>query len=47
MAPEHFRLTPFGKPLWRDVPRSVWSAVIFWPRERILDLQNSHGARTN
>jgi len=29
-APEHFRLTPFGKPLRRDVPESVWSAVIFW-----------------
>jgi hypothetical protein len=27
---EHFRLTPFGKPLRRDVPQSVWSAVIFW-----------------
>jgi len=29
-TPEHFRLTPFGKPLRRDVPQSVWSAVIFW-----------------
>jgi O-methyltransferase domain/Dimerisation domain len=29
-APEHFRLTSFGKPLRRDVPQSVWSAVIFW-----------------
>lgn len=29
-APEHFRLTPFGKPLRRDVPQSVWSAVVFW-----------------
>jgi hypothetical protein len=28
--PEHFRLTPFGKPLRRDVPHSVWPAVIFW-----------------
>jgi hypothetical protein len=28
--PEHFRLTPFGKPLRRDVPLSVWAAVIFW-----------------
>ena len=27
-TPEHFRLTPFGKPLRRDVPQSVWSAVI-------------------
>lgn len=29
-APEHFRLTPFGKPLRRDDPNSVWAAVIFW-----------------
>jgi hypothetical protein len=29
-TPEHFRLTPFGKPLRRDVPQSAWSAVIFW-----------------
>jgi hypothetical protein len=29
-TPEHFRLTPFGQPLRRDVPHSVWSAVIFW-----------------
>lgn len=29
-APDHFRLTPFGKPLRRDVPQSVWAAVIFW-----------------
>lgn len=29
-TPEHFRLTSFGKPLRRDVPKSVWSAVIFW-----------------
>lgn len=29
-TPEHFRLTPFGRPLRRDVPQSVWSAVIFW-----------------
>jgi len=29
-APKHFRLTPFGKPLRRDVPQSVWSAVVFW-----------------
>ena len=28
--PEHFRLTTFGKPLRRDVPQSVWPAVIFW-----------------
>ena len=26
----HFRLTSFGKPLRRDVPQSVWAAVIFW-----------------
>jgi hypothetical protein len=29
-ASGHFRMTPFGKPLRRDVPESVWSAVIFW-----------------
>jgi hypothetical protein len=29
-APEHFRLTPFGKPLRKDVPHSAWASVIFW-----------------
>ena len=29
-TPEHFRLTSFGQPLRRDVPESVWAAVIFW-----------------
>ena len=29
-SPEHFRLTPFGRPLRKDDPRSVWAAVIFW-----------------
>jgi hypothetical protein len=29
-APEHFRLTPFGKPLRKDAPHSAWAAVIFW-----------------
>ncbi len=29
-TPDHFRLTPFGEPLRRDVPQSVWAAVIFW-----------------
>ena len=29
-TPEHFRLTPFGKPLRRDAPQSVWPSVIFW-----------------
>jgi O-methyltransferase domain len=29
-VPEHFRLTAFGKPLRKDDPKSVWSAVIFW-----------------
>jgi Dimerisation domain len=29
-APEHFRLTAFGKPLRRDVPQSAWPAVVFW-----------------
>jgi hypothetical protein len=29
-TPRHFRLTPFGRPLRRDVPQSAWPAVIFW-----------------
>jgi hypothetical protein len=29
-TPEHFRLTPFGQPLRKDAPHSVWAAVIFW-----------------
>lgn len=29
-APRHFRLTSFGKPLRRDMPHSVWPAVVFW-----------------
>lgn len=29
-TPEHFRLTPFGRPLRRDDPKSVWPAVVFW-----------------
>jgi len=29
-APEHFRLTPFGRPLRKDVPQSAWPAVVFW-----------------
>jgi hypothetical protein len=29
-TPEHFRLTPYGTPLRRDVPQSVWAAVVFW-----------------
>jgi hypothetical protein len=29
-TPEYFRLTPFGKPLRRDVPQSAWPAVVFW-----------------
>ena len=29
-TPEHFRLTAFGRPLRRDVPQSVWPAVVFW-----------------
>ena len=28
--PKHFRLTPFGKPLRRDVAHSAWAAVVFW-----------------
>ena len=29
-APRYFRLTPFGRPLRRDVPESAWPAVVFW-----------------
>jgi hypothetical protein len=29
-TPEHFRLTPFGNPLRKDAPQSVWAAVVFW-----------------
>ena len=29
-APRHFRLTPFGRPLRKDVAQSAWPAVIFW-----------------
>jgi 2-polyprenyl-3-methyl-5-hydroxy-6-metoxy-1,4-benzoquinol methylase len=29
-TPQHFRLTPFGNPLRKDAPQSVWSAVVFW-----------------
>ncbi|MGA7155851.1 MAG: methyltransferase [Acidobacteriaceae bacterium] len=29
-TPEHFRLTPFGQPLRKDAPNSVWPSVIFW-----------------
>jgi ubiquinone/menaquinone biosynthesis C-methylase UbiE len=28
--PAHFRLTPFGQPLRRDDPHTVWPSVIFW-----------------
>jgi len=30
VTPKHFRLTPFGRPLRRDVPQSAWPAVVFW-----------------
>ncbi|MGB7561032.1 MAG: methyltransferase dimerization domain-containing protein, partial [Candidatus Acidiferrales bacterium] len=29
-TPQHFRLTPAGRPLRRDVPHSAWPAVVFW-----------------
>ena len=29
-TPKHFRLTPFGRPLRRDVAQSAWPAVVFW-----------------
>jgi O-methyltransferase domain len=30
VAPSQFALTPFGEPLRKDAPNSVWPAVIFW-----------------
>jgi O-methyltransferase domain/Dimerisation domain len=29
-TPKHFRLTPLGRPLRRDVIQSAWPAVVFW-----------------
>jgi hypothetical protein len=29
-APGQFRLTPFGRPLRRDIAGSAWPAVVFW-----------------
>lgn len=29
-TPSHFRLTPFGRPLRKDVDQSAWPAVVFW-----------------
>lgn len=29
-TPRHFRLTPFGRPLRRNVAESAWPAVVFW-----------------
>lgn len=29
-APRRFALTPFGDPLRKDAPNSVWPAVVFW-----------------
>ncbi|MGC2334040.1 MAG: methyltransferase [Candidatus Acidiferrales bacterium] len=29
-APRRFVLTPFGEPLRKDAPNSVWPAVVFW-----------------
>ena len=30
IEPKQFRLTPFGRPLRRDVSESAWPAVVFW-----------------
>ncbi len=30
VAPARYRLTPFGQPLRKDVPESVWASIIFW-----------------
>ena len=29
-TPRHFRLTPLGRPLRKDVAQSAWPAVVFW-----------------
>jgi len=29
-SPGRFILTPFGQPLRKDAPNSVWSSVVFW-----------------
>jgi precorrin-6B methylase 2 len=29
-APEHFVLTPFGRPLRKDAPNSEWAVIVFW-----------------
>lgn len=29
-TPEHFVLTPLGKPLRKDAPNSEWAAIVFW-----------------
>ena len=29
-APQHFALTPLGRPLRKDIPDSEWAAVVFW-----------------
>lgn len=29
-TPRHFRLTPFGRPLRKDVEQSAWPCVVFW-----------------
>lgn len=29
-TPEHFVLTPFGKPLRQDTPNSEWASIVFW-----------------
>jgi hypothetical protein len=36
LAPGHFALTEFGRPLATDDPESVWASMIFWP-ELIAD----------
>ncbi len=30
VAPARFRLTPFGQPLRKDLPDSVWASILFW-----------------
>ena len=30
VSPARFHLAPFGQPLRRDVPNSVWASIVFW-----------------
>ena len=47
-TPEHFRLTPFGKPLRKDAPQSVWPVrrLLGGPaRRRVVPADRLHSNR--